>query len=59
VTTDGVERTVHKFTGDPDGAAPWAGLIDAGGKLAWGIAAWFCGAAYRRLYEPVTISGLS
>jgi uncharacterized repeat protein (TIGR03803 family) len=33
ITTGGTERVLHRFRGTPDGEAPYANLVDVGGKL--------------------------
>lgn len=33
VSTAGEEKVLHRFTGQPDGGYPWAGLIDVNGTL--------------------------
>ena len=33
ISTTGKERVLHRFTGQPDGGFPWAGLIDVNGTL--------------------------
>jgi uncharacterized repeat protein (TIGR03803 family) len=33
ISTAGKEKVLHRFTGQPDGGYPWAGLIDVNGTL--------------------------